>query len=248
VDELAIKDLARLAGVTSRTLRHYEQVGLLLPTRVGYNGYRYYGEAEVARLYRILSLREFGMPLDEIKAVLDGETDIATALAEHRQLLGEQLAKLTARIAMLDETIRNQQLGKHMDIKTIFATLDPAVHEQEVRERWGDAAWEESQSRRAGQDSASQEAEMRGSVAVNQALRQAAEDGIHPNSEQFQQLVANHFAWVGDQWGGTKPIKEAYLGLADMYVADDRFAQFYGGIQNAKLITAAIKAWASDNL
>jgi len=247
VDEWAIKDLARAAGVTSRTLRHYEQIGLLLPSRVGFNGYRFYGEAEVARLYRILSLREFGMPLEEIRAVLDGEADLEFALREHRRLLAEELNQLRQRITTLDKTIQNLEIGAAMDIKTIFATFDPAAHEQEVRQRWGDDAWETNQARRAGRSESEREVDQQRSIDVNQALRQAAEDGLAPTGEQFQQLVAKHYGWITDQWGSS-PSKDAYLGLADIYVSDARFADFYGGPENAKAITRAIRTWADTNL
>jgi len=248
VSEWTIRDLANASGVTSRTLRHYEQIGLLLPSRVGYKRYRFYGEAEVARLYRILSLRELGLPLTEIKNLLDTGGNLDAVLREHRQLLTEQLSKLLTRIALLDGTIQGLEKGKTMDIKTIFNTFDHNAHEAEVRERWGAEAWETAEARRENATAANKDADLQKCIDVNTALQQAAENGIKPESSEFQQLIADHYQWVADQWGGVKPTAEAYCGLADMYSADQRFTDFYGGMDNAKAITSAIKQWAANNL
>lgn len=248
MSEWTIRDLANASGVTSRTLRHYEQIGLLLPSRVGYNGYRFYGEPEVARLYRILSLRELGMPLVEIKTLLDTDGNISAALLEHRQLLTEQLTQLMARIAVLDQTIRGLEMGKQMDIETIFSTFDHTAHETEVRERWGDQAWEAAQARRDALSAAGQATDLRTNIDVNQALRQAAQAELDPADPEFQDLVAAHYRWVTDQWGGVEPTADAYVGLADMYSSDSRFADFDGGLDNAIAITSAIKHWAKTNL
>jgi len=243
-----IRDLASASGVTSRTLRHYEQIGLLIPSRVGYNGYRFYGDAEVARLYRILSLRELGLPLSEIKSLLDTGGNLSAALQEHRQLLTDQLTQLTARIAALDETIEGIEKGKPMEIETIFKTFDHTDHENEVRQRWGDQAWDNAQERRDSLNVSEQDADQRRGIDANQALREAAEAGLDPKSAEFQGLIPAHHSWVGEQWGGTELTADAYRGLADMYSADQRFADFYGGMDNAKAITEAIKHWADTNL
>jgi len=248
VSEWMIRDLAAATGVTSRTLRHYEQIGLLLPSRVGYNGYRFYGEAEVARLYRVLSLRELGLPLGEIKHLLDSDSSFGDALREHRKLLTEQLSQLKTRIAVLDKTIQGLEKGKDMDIETIFKTFDHAAHEAEVRTWWGDAAWEKAQAYRDSVNDNDQAIDLQQGIDVNKALCQAAADGIDPRSAEFQRLIDAHYRWVSKQWGGVELTADAYNGLADMYSADQRFAEFYGGLENANTITSAIKHWVANNL
>ena len=86
------------------------------------------------------------------------------------------------------------------------------------------------------------------SLDVNAALRTAAETGIDPKSDSFQALVADHYAWVTDHWGGKKPNRDAYIGLSELYVVDSRFAATYGGQHNVKIIRAAMRTWAEANL
>jgi hypothetical protein len=86
------------------------------------------------------------------------------------------------------------------------------------------------------------------SLDVNAALRTAAETGIDPDSDSFQALVADHYAWVTDYWGGKKPDRDAYIGLSEMYVVDGRFAATYGGRTNAMIVRAAMRTWAEANL
>lgn len=241
--EWAIKDVARATGLTSRTLRHYEQIGLLRPSRVAHNGYRFYGEAEVSRLYRILSLRALGLSLSAIKLALADDGALEDAIRTHLELLEEQRDHTIQQIAVVQQTLRAVQKGTDMTINEIFAGHDASQYEGEVRERWGDAAWERSAKRRAGMDEAQLAADDARSLDVNAALRAAAEAGVAPGSEEFQALVADHYAWVTEQWGGKKPERSAYLGLAEMYVADARFAAVYGGQANAEVIREAMRVW-----
>src|SRR6478609_5614344 len=92
--EWSIQDLAKAAGTTSRTLRHYGELGLLTPTRVGTNGYRYYGQESLVRLQRILLLRELGLGLPAIGEVLAGEKDAAGALSSHIERLRQERERL----------------------------------------------------------------------------------------------------------------------------------------------------------
>ena len=87
MQEWAIRDVAQATGLTSRTLRHYEQIGLLHPSRVASNGYRFYGEAELSRLYRILSLRALELPLATIQIALDDDESLEDAIRSHLSLL-----------------------------------------------------------------------------------------------------------------------------------------------------------------
>ncbi len=247
-DEWPIRDLAAAAGVTSRTLRHYEEIDLLAPARVADSGYRFYGRTEIVRLYRILSLRSLGMPLPAIRAVLDEEATLAEAVRTHLELLEEQHAHLSTRIAVLTEALQTIETGDTMTPDVLFRNVDPADHEPEVRRRWGDEAWERSQRRRDAMTPAEQEADRQRSDDVNAALREAATLGLDPAGDEFQRLVREHYAWVAEQWGGKAPTKDAYLGLSKLYVADERFAAQYGGAQNAETIRLAIGRWATRML
>src|SRR5919108_6364745 len=105
---LTVKQLSKLAGVTPRTLHHYDQIGLLKPTRVGDNGYRYYGEESVLRLQQILFYRELGIPLDDIKKIMGRrDFDVMGALRSHKEALQKQVARLNRLISTVNKTINH---------------------------------------------------------------------------------------------------------------------------------------------
>lgn len=245
--EWPIKEVAKATGMTSRALRHYEQIGLLVPARVARNGYRFYGEPELARLYRILSLRALDMPLASIQAVLDDDQTLAEVMTAHLALLEERSAQMNQQITAVRQTLEAVTKGQTMSITEMFENFDNSQYESEVRARWGDSAWEQSAARRAAMSEEERSADDQRSLDVNAALREAAEQGIDPASAEFQALVAEHYRWIAQQWGGALPGAEVYLNLADMYVADPRFAATYGGQHNAELIREAITVWIAAN-
>jgi MerR family transcriptional regulator, thiopeptide resistance regulator len=117
-----VNQLARLAGVTKRTLRYYDQIGLLQPTRVGENGYRYYGEQALLRLQQILLYRELDMPLDEIKRILDQpDFDVSAALEGHRAHLNRRIAHLQQLVETVDHTLGMMKGWEIMEEKKLFA-------------------------------------------------------------------------------------------------------------------------------
>ena len=246
--EWPIKEVARATGLTSRTLRHYEQIGLLHPSRVASNGYRFYGEAELSRLYRILSLRALEVPLDAIHIALSDDASLAETIESHLALLEERRDQTNQQITVVRQTLNAVQKGKEMSIEEMFAGVDHSQYETEVRQRWGDDAWERSAKRRDEMTEEGRKADDRRSLDVNAALRRAAESGLDPASEEFQALVGEHHAWVTEHWNGRKPDKDSYSGLSSLYVTDPRFAATYGGQANAEVIRAAIQSWIAANL
>lgn len=246
--EWPIRELAKATGLTSRTLRHYEQIGLLRPSRVASNGYRFYGDAEISRLYRILSLRALGLPLATIRRALDNQTSLAEAIETHLALLEERRDRTNEQIAVVRNTLDTVKEGRSMSIEDVFAGVDQSQYEAEVRTRWGDAAWERAAKRRADMSDVQRADDDRNSLDVNAALRAAAEAGEDPGSAGFQDLVEAHHRWVTSYWGGTAPDRESYTGLSELYVADARFAATYGGEDNAARIRAAMRIWIASNL
>jgi DNA-binding transcriptional MerR regulator len=243
-----IKDVARATGLTSRTLRHYEQIGLLRPSRVASNGYRFYGDAELSRLYRILSLRALEVPLADIRIALDDDASLAETIRSHLALLEERRERTNQQIAVVRQTLDAVQKGQEVSIEEVFAGFDPSEYETEVRQRWGDDAWEDSARRRDRMTEDERRADDARSLDVNAALRAAAEAGTDPASDAFQALVGSHHQWVTEQWNGRKPDRDSYAGLAQLYVTDSRFAATYGGQDNAEVIRAAIQTWIDGNL
>lgn len=247
MNEWPIAEVARAAGVTSRTLRHYESIGLLHPARVAANGYRFYGEDEIARLYRILALRALDLPLPEIARALGDERTLAQAMRAHLAALEERRIGMDRRITAVRNTLAALEEGKTMDIDDVLAGVDDSRWEGEARERWGDEAWERSAARRAALTPEERRVDDARSAEINAALRDAAARGLTADADELQSLVAAHHAWVARQWGRT-PDAAAYTGLGDLYVADPRFADVYGGVEQARVVRDAMAAYASAHL
>lgn len=247
MNEWSIADLARAAGVTSRTLRHYDSVGLLRPSRVGENGYRFYGDAEVARLYRILSLRALDLPLPEIARVLEDEQSFADTVRAHLATLERARSGLDRRIDAVRDTLTALEEGRDMSIDDALAGVDDSRYEGEVRQRWGDDAWERSAARRRALTPDQRRAADEHGREVNASLRAAVERGLRPGDPELQALVGAHHLWVADQWGRV-PDAAAYSGLGELYVADPRFSAVYGGERNAATIRDAMVVHADTHL
>lgn len=245
--EWPIREVARATGLTSRALRHYEQIGLVRPSRVAANGYRFYGEAELSRLYRVLSLRALELPLASIKRALDDEQSLEEAIAAHLVSLEVQRERTNRQITAARQTLDAVQKGRTMPIDEMFASFDNSQYEREVRERWGDEAWEGSARAREARSDAERDAADALGTEVNAALRAFAEAGLAPDAEAFQAAVAAHYGWVAGHWG-RPPEAGGYAGLAQLYVADARFAAVYGGAANAQVIQRAIECWIGANL
>lgn len=140
----SIQEIAKLAGTTSRTLRHYDDIGLLVPTRIGSNGYRHYDDAALVRLQRILLLRELGLGLPAIGEVLDREASAPHALRSHLEWLRGEQDRLARQIASVVNTIGALEGGEQLMAENMFDGFDHTQYKEEVEERWGKDAYAKS--------------------------------------------------------------------------------------------------------
>ena len=244
----SIQQIARLSGTTSRTLRHYDDLGLLPPTSIGANGYRYYDEAALTRLQRILLLRELGLGLPAIAEVLAGQTDDAAALEAHLRWLEQERDRVERQIASVTTTILKIEGGEQLMAEEMLDGFDHTVYKDEVEQRWGADAYAKSDRWWRGLGADGQAAFRAEAAAIQRGFSEAQAAGETPEAAIVQALTARHYAWVRAGWGGTAPTAEAYLGLGDMYVADPRFATHYGGPEGAEYVRDAMRAWAVANL
>ncbi|GAA3685993.1 TipAS antibiotic-recognition domain-containing protein [Arthrobacter ginkgonis] len=219
-----IAELARQASVSSRTLRHYHRLGLLVPAHIGANGYRYYGWEEALRLQRILLLRDLGLGLEAIGEVLDGGRSPVEALRSHRRWLEAELRRLAAMARTVDTTIERLISGGTMEPREMFNGFGKNPYEEEARERWGEAAVDRSNARLAALPPGGREAMLEEAVAINAELAACMAEGEPADGERAQEAAARHYRWVCLSW---TPDREAYLGLGRMYVEDSRFTAFY---------------------
>ncbi len=137
MSEWSIQELAKSAGTTSRTLRHYGDLGLLEPSRIGANGYRFYDEDALVRLQRILLLRELGLGLPAIAEVLTGERDTAAALRTHLELLEQERTRISRQIESVNRTLNKTKNGESLMPEDVFDGFDHTRYKDEVIERWG---------------------------------------------------------------------------------------------------------------
>jgi len=244
-----IGEVAALSGVTSRTLRHYDAVGLLTPVGAASGGRRLYGRAELVRLQQILVLRELGVDLASIaEALTHDDLGSRTALlrAHHARLLDERdrFGRLAATVA---STLESLEGGRHMDAKDLYAGFDHSQYDAEARTRWGDAAVEASTGAWARLGAAGQAAYRRESHEIGAGLAALLAAGAPPDDSRTLALVARHHAQIALFW---TPDRASYTGLGQMYVDDERFTATYGAFARglAVYLRDAIAVWASAAL
>jgi DNA-binding transcriptional MerR regulator len=247
-----IQEVARATGTTSRTLRHYQAMGLLHPTDVGPNGYRRYGSDALIRLQRILLLRDLGLGLRAIGRILDAEVDPATALRAHVAWLEQEKDRLTRQIASVTRTIEKISEGDDTMATDMFDGFDHARYKDEVEQRWGGAAYRSSDEWWRGMGEGERRAWRERSESLAADWTAAAVRGLDPSGPEAEQLALRHVAWLGGIPGtpgaGSDPVAEYVLGLADLYVADERFAATYGGPIGAAFVRDALRAHVAARL
>lgn len=208
-----------MSRVSSRTLRHYDAVGLLPPADTGHGGIRYYERPQLLRLQHILVLRELGLGLDDIGAVLAGETDEVAALRRHRDRLLTEADRLRTLAATVAATIDEREDGPVMAAEELFEGFRDDPYAAEARERYGEVAVE-AQQRAASWDDATAAAVRAEGDAVHRDLATAMAAGAAVDDAGVQAVVARHHAWVSRFWS---PGRDAYTGLGRLYVDDERF-------------------------
>ncbi|MGW4232938.1 MerR family transcriptional regulator [Streptomyces sp. NPDC004980] len=245
--EWSIQEIAREAGTTSRTLRHYGDLGLLVPSRTGANGYRYYDQDALVRLQRILLLRELGLSLPAIKDVLEGQRDTSAALRTHLRLLEQERERIGRQIASVRTTLHRTGKGEELMAGEVFDGFDHTVYEQEVTERRGRDAYEKGDRWWRGL-SAEERADFQGvHEAIARDYGAAGEAGLDAGGEEAQDIARRHCAWLS----GTTTVTRSYVtGLAEMYVADPRFGKNYDryGDGTAVFVRDALTIYAQHRL
>ncbi|WP_372408816.1 MerR family transcriptional regulator [Streptomyces luteireticuli] len=245
----SIADVARMSGVTSRTLRHYDETGLLPPAWIGNNGHRYYEEADLLRLQQILVMRELGVGLREIRAVLDSRADRVAVLREHHRRLLEERDRLETLARTVGRTIAELEEGKDgkgmteiSSPENLFEGFDWSSRSDEVRERWPEH-WE--QSRRAVEAMTASDTEQWQREVTAQMIRFAEfmAAGTPVDDPAVQAEVDAHYRGVCRFW---TPDAEAYKGLGQHYVDDpefranyDRVAEGLAGYQRDAMVVYA---------
>lgn len=225
-----VGQVARMAGVSVRTLHHYHEIGLLTPSERTDAGYRLYSREDLERLQEILFYRELGLPLEEIsEAISNPKRDRLDTLLDQREALNEKRERVTAMIELIDRTLVSMERGIGMsdeEMLEVFGDFDPREYEDEVKERWGDTdAYKESARRtkkytKADWQRFRDESEDWGGRAI--ALQ---EEDVAPDDPRAMDIAEEARLQI-DRW--FYPCShEMHVNLAQMYIADPRFTATY---------------------
>jgi len=225
-----IKEIADLAGVTTRTLRYYDEIGLLSPSETGENGYRYYDQESLLLLQQIMFFRELDVPLKDIQLILSRpEFNLVSALEKHRTTLKAKANRLATLIETVDQTIETIKGEWRMSDKDYFQGFDESQYEEEARQRWGKTPqWAESQKKWSGYSQEQKEAIKKEGGEIT--FRMVGTDPtLSPDDPDVQAAIGAYHAYI-NKYFYTCDI-EFIRNLADMWVEDPRFAINYERIR-----------------
>jgi DNA-binding transcriptional MerR regulator len=229
----SVGEVARVSGVTVRTLHHYDGIGLLAPSGRTEAGYRSYDDADLERLAQILSYRELGFSLDEVAAILDDpRVDRLEHLRRQHRLLTERIERLQQMKAAVELTLEAAQMGISLTPEErfeVFGGLDPAEHAREAEDRWGDTdAYRESARRTSGYTKADWQRITAEARDIEARLAAALVTGIAADTVTAMDLAEEHRQHIAGSYYNCPP--RMHRSLADMYVEDPRFALHYEAV------------------
>ena len=220
-----VSDIAELAGISVRTLHHYDRIGLLKPSQLSGTGYRLYQESDLEKLQHILFYKELGFSLNEIKEILDNPAfDRQEALIQHKRLLTERKERLERMIAALEHTIN--QTGGVLQMDKMFGGFQDTEskrkmkkYAEEARRKYSKESVDESERRTASYSKddwkgiTEKQHEIYGRMAAAMDQGPASAAALAAAAE-WRQFITNHFY---------ECTPEIFRGLADLYVEDERF-------------------------
>jgi MerR family transcriptional regulator, thiopeptide resistance regulator len=245
-----VGEVAALAGVTVRTLHHYDRIGLLSPSGRTPAGYRQYSPADLDRLHQVLLYRELGFPLEEVATLLDDPSaDPAEHLRRQHRLLLDRLDRTQAMVAAVEKEMEARAMGISLTPEErfeVFGEHDPARYEAEAEERWGDTeAWAQSQrrTRAYGKDDWVRiKAEMED---IGNRFVAALRSGAPPDSEEAMDVAELNRQHISRNFYECSP--EMHAALGRMYVEDERFTATYEAMAPglAQYVSTAVQANAA---
>ncbi len=248
--QLTVGDLARIAGVTVRTLHHYDEIGLVVPSGRTPAGYRTYGRAEVERLQEVLFFRELGFALDQIRQIVGRPGyNRVDGLTRQRELLEARAEHVLALIDAVDRAVRAERTGTIMtneEMLEVFGDFDPAEYEEEAKERWGDSdAYKQSAARTARYAQQDWETIKAENDAIYERFIGLMAAGEAADSAAAMDIAEEHRAHITKWYYDCS--KTIHAGLGGMYLADVRFKENIdrSGEGLAEYMSAAIAANAA---
>jgi MerR family transcriptional regulator, thiopeptide resistance regulator len=225
---LKVSEVARLAGVSVRTLHHYDEIGLLRPSGRSQAGYRLYADKDLRKLQQVLFFKELGFPLEEIQRIVnDRAFDLKAGLLMQRQLLIEKSVRIQALIHAVDAALESLERGTAMskeEMFEVFGDFDPSKYEDEVKQRWGETdAYRESKKRTARYKKQDWQQIKAEGEAITQKLAELMGTGVKASDTRAMDVAEEHRRYISRWFYPCSP--EMHRGLGEMYVADSRFTE-----------------------
>ncbi|GGO57130.1 MerR family transcriptional regulator [Streptomyces lasiicapitis] len=230
----SVGQVAGFAGITVRTLHHYDEIGLLAPGGRSHAGHRRYSDADLDRLQQILFYRELGFPLDEVAALLDDpEADPRAHLRRQHELLTARIAKLQQMAEAVETAMEARRMGINLTPEEkfeVFGDFDPDEHAEEVERRWGDTeAYAESQRRTAAYTKEDWKRLTSGFDAIHARMADLLAAGVAADSTEAMDVAEEHRLFMHSTSYDCDHAFHVCLG--DMYVSDARFTATYEAIR-----------------
>lgn len=230
--QYTVQKLSKLAGVSTRTLRYYDEIGILKPARINSSGYRIYGEEEIDILQQILFYKELGINLDTIKSILENPLfNKLNSLKDHHNKLLEKRKQLDLLIENVEQTITSVKGDVKMDNKEKFKGFKQKIiddnekkYGKEIRNKYGNDTIDKSNKLFTNMSEEDYNKFNSLSEEINKTLLEAFKTN-DPSSDLSQKVANMHKEWL--LYTCPKYSKEAHAGLAQMYVDDERFKAYY---------------------
>ena len=250
--EYNISQLSKLSGVSARTLRYYDEINLLHPSRTNEAGYRFYGDKEVNLLQQILFYRERGLSLEKIRFILyDENFDMLKALNEHLTELENRRERLSKLIDTVKDTIASVKGEFIMRDSEKFEAFKKDVVDQyeklygeEARKKYGDSEVDMAVNKVLSLSKGDYEKFQTLGKKVMEALKAAVISKASPESETGRSVASLHKEWLGYSWKDYT--EQKHKGVVSLYVQDERFKKYYDREQDgcADFLLAAVDFWA----
>lgn len=245
----SVKQVSKLAGVSVRTLHHYDKIGLLKPSERAESKYRYYYRNDLLKLQQILFYKELGFQLSQIQDILsEDDFDLMKALEFQRKELLKKADGLKQLIQTLDKTIVELKTGKEMKEEELYAGFPKEEIQNirnEVKQKWGAEELLTTEARLKKLNKTEWATIMQQGEDVGKELSKLLH--LEASDKRIQQIVKNHYTWVSNFY---EVPEERYLVLSELYVSDERFTAYYDKYGNgtAALLSQGMKIFAEENL
>lgn len=249
--EYTIQQLAKLAGISTRTLRYYDEIGLLMPARMSSSGYRIYAETQVDTLQQIMFYKALGLELGEIKEALQSPSfNRLATLKEHLKKLEIKKEQIELMIRNVSKTIQKEEGKIIMTDQEKFEGLKREIikdndkkYGTEIREKYGQDVIAKSNAKMMNLTQEKYEGMQNMAKEINNLLEVAVQKGGSPQGEVGKTIAMMHKDWLGFTWPSYSP--EAHIGLVQIYTEDERFKKYYDeNVEGcAEFLKLAVEAW-----